>query len=267
MKSPIRLMPWLVCVLALSLTGCALGLGELGAKSADMTTESDETPTQRRARIRLELASAYFQQGQTRVALDEIKQAIGINPTYADAYNLRGLVYLRLNDMPLAVESFERALILNPRDADTAHNYGWLLCQQSRFVESEKLFAQAIANPGYSQPAKTWMAQGLCQSRAGRPDHAEASLSRAHLLDTDNPVTRYHLARLQFERKDFLPAQSHLRKLNSGSQGNAETLWLGIRVERQLNNPAAVADLAKQLRGRFAQSRELKDYDRGVFHD
>jgi type IV pilus assembly protein PilF len=267
MKYLLRLTPWLVGMLVFSLAGCASGLGEQGAQSADMTTESDETPTQRRARIRLELASAYFQQGQTRVALDEIKQAIAINPTYADAYNLRGLVYLRLNDMPLAVESFERALKLNPRDADTAHNYGWLLCQQSRFEESEKLFARAIANPGYSQAAKTWMAQGLCQSRAGQADHAEASLSRSHFLDADNPVTRYHLARLQFERKDFLPAQSHLRKLNRGSQGSAATLWLGIRVERQLNDPAAVADLAKQLRGRFAQSQELKDYDRGAFHD
>ncbi len=136
----------LVCALAVWLSGCAQGVSgsDTSARSdarADLQTESDETSKQRRARIRLELATAYFQQGQTHVALDEIKQAIAIDPTYADAYNLRGLVYLRLNDLPLASDSFDRALALNPRDADAAHNYAWLLCQQAQYAASEKLFA------------------------------------------------------------------------------------------------------------------------------
>ena len=58
-----------------------------------------------------------------------------------------------------------------------------------------------------------------------------------------------------------------MRKLNGGSLANAESLWLGIRIERQLNQPAAVAALAGQLRLRFAQSRELIAFDKGVFHE
>ena len=49
-------------------------------------------------RLRIELAVGYFEQGQTTVALDEIKQALATDPTFADAYNLRGLIYMRLDD-------------------------------------------------------------------------------------------------------------------------------------------------------------------------
>ncbi len=262
----------LVCALAVWLSGCAQGVSgsDTSARSdarADLQTESDETPNQRRARIRLELATAYFQQGQTHVALDEIKQAIAIDPTYADAYNLRGLVYLRLNDLPLASDSFDRALALNPRDADAAHNYAWLLCQQAQYAASEKLFVQAIANPSYAHSAKSWMAKGLCQLRAGQTAAAEKSLTRSYALDGTNPVTSYNLARLLFDRGDVQPAQLYLRQLNKGPLANAETLWLGIQIEQQLKDTLAVAALAEQLRGRFAQSRELIAYEKGAFHD
>ena len=262
----------LFCALAVWLSGCAQGTAGLGVADhpdvrTDFQTASDETPIQRRARIRLELATAYFQQGQTPVALDEIKQALAIDPSYADAYNLRGLVYLRLNDLAQAAGSFDRALALNPRDADAAHNYAWLLCQQAQYEASDKLFAQAIANPRYLNPAKSWMAQGLCQLRAGQTAAAQASLLKSYALDGAHPVTSYNLARLLFERGEFQPAQPYMRQLNKGPLANAETLWLGIQIEQQLKNTLAVTALAAQLRNRFGQSRELIAYDKGAFHD
>ena len=69
----------------------------------------------RRARIRLELASGYYEEGKTEVALDELKQVLAIDPNFADAYNLRGLIYMRLGDNRQAEESFRRALAINPR--------------------------------------------------------------------------------------------------------------------------------------------------------
>jgi tetratricopeptide (TPR) repeat protein len=112
-----------------------------GARN-DIVTESDEPDGRRRARLRLELASGYFEQGQTNVASDEIKQSLVTDPTFGDAYNLRGLVYMRLNDMAMAEDSFRRALALNPRDADAAHNYGWLMCQQGRYNDADGFFAR-----------------------------------------------------------------------------------------------------------------------------
>jgi type IV pilus assembly protein PilF len=261
---------WLgLCWAAVLLAGCAgkPGAAAAGGAGTEIMTESDEPDGRKRARIRLELASNYFQQGQTNVALDELKQSLAADPTYADAYNLRGLVYMRLNENVLAEESFRRAMALNPRDGDVVHNYGWLLCQQTRYSESTAMFGRAMAIPTYGGQAKTLMAQGLCQVRAGQGAEAERSLLRSYELDPGNPVTGYNLANLLFLRGDFTRAQFYSRRLNNSNFANAETLWLGIKVERSLGDRQAMLQLADQLKKRFGQSREAAAYDKGSFNE
>ena len=268
--SVISRLIWIsACWAAVLLAGCVNKPVTVGATGnpSDFITDSDETAERRRARLRVELASGYFEQGQTKVALDEIKQSLAIDPTYAEAYNLRGLVYMRLNDIPLAEDSFRRALALNSRDADVAHNYGWLLCQQARYGESFKFFAQAVTNPTYNGKAKTLMAQGVCQISAGQPSDAEQSLMHSYELDAGNPVTGYNLASLLFTRGDFTRAQFYIRRLNNSELANAQTLWLGIKTERKLNNRESVVQLADQLRKRFSQSSEAAAYEKGSFNE
>ncbi|SDP81622.1 type IV pilus assembly protein PilF [Rhodoferax sp. OV413] len=233
----------------------------------ELLTESDEPEARKRARTRMQLAVAYFEQGQTTVALDELKQALAVDPSFADAFNLRGLIYLRLNDMRLAEDSFRRAMALNPREPNTLHNYGWLMCQQGRYPESIQMFEQALANPTYGGRAKTLMAQGLCQQRAGLLPEAERNLSRSYELDAGNPITGYNLATLLYQRGEWLRAQFYIRRLNNSELANAESLWLGIKVERRMENREAMQQLVEQLRKRYGQSRELAAYERGAFDE
>ena len=265
------LYTWLAlsgCWVLSGLGGCAATSesGPGGAKG-DIVTESDEPEARRRARIRLELAVGYFEQGQTTIALDELKQSIAADPNFAQAYNLRGLIYMRLNDPRLAEDSFRRALAINPRDADVLHNYGWMLCQQSRFGESQKALAQAIALPLYGGRAKSWMAQGLCQMKAGQGAEAELSFQRSYELDAANPVTGYNLASLLYLRGELVRAQFYVRRLNNSELANSESLWLGIKVERKLENREAMQQLAGQLKKRFSQSRELAFFERSAFDE
>ena len=269
MKTRIAALCLFLCLAAAGLSGCANNQGtpSPGAGKPDLVTESDEPESRRRARLRLELASGYFEQGQTNVALDELKQALIADPTYVDAYNLRGLVYMRLNDLPLAEDSFRRALAINPKDANVAHNYGWFLCQQARYPESFRMFAQTIANPTYPGQAKSLMTQGICQVRAGQRAEAEQSLSKSYELDAGNPLTGYNLSLLLYERSELVRSQFYIRRLNNSELANAETLWLGIKIEQKLNNPQAVQQLANQLKRRYGQSREAAAFDRGAFNE
>jgi len=235
--------------------------------NSDLVTESDEPDTRKRARLRLELAVAYFDKGQTTDALDHLKQSIAADPTLFEAYNLRGLIYMRLNDVPLAEESFRRALAISPKAASVQHNYGWLLCQQSRFPESMQLFSSALSNPAYGDRAKTWMAQGLCQLKNGQQSEAENSLLRSYELDAGNPITAYNLSLLLYQRGEFVRAQFYVRRLNNSELANAESLWLGIKVERRMENRDATAQLGVQLKKRFPQSREYSAFERGAFNE
>ena len=260
----------LLVALVGGLAGCASGTATPAASSAnkaDFITDSDETDARKRARIRLELAVGYFEQGKTTTALDELKQSISADPTLLEAYNLRGLIYMRLNDAGLAEESFRRALTINPRASNVQHNYGWLLCQQSRVPEAVQMFTSALADPNYGDRAKTWMTQGLCQMKIGNAADAEASLGHSYELDAGNPITGYNLALLLFNRGEFVRAQFYVRRLNNSELANAESLWLGIKVERRMDNREAMSQLASQLKKRFPQSKELSLYEKGAFNE
>ena len=255
----------LLAVMAGLLLGCAAGGG--ASPGQDWVTASDEPEARKRARVRLELAAGYYQQGQTTVALDEVKQAIAIDPRYAAAFNLRGLIYLRLNEARLAEDSFQQALRLDSRDGDTWHNLGWMYCQQSRFEQSRDAFQQALQTPNYAMAARTWMTQGVCQARAGQANDAERALERAFELDAGNPVTLYNLALLLSQRGENQRARFFIRRLNNSDQANAESLWLGIKIENRLQNAEAAAQLGSQLLRRFPASREAGAYERGAFHE
>jgi len=256
----------LACLFMLG--GCAAhgGASALDA-SADLVTPSDEPEARRRARIRLELASNYFEMGQTAVALDEVKQSLASDGAYADAYNLRGLIYLRLNDFAQAEESFRRALALRSGDSNLLHNFGWLLCQQKKYAQADQNFVSALDNPAYAARSKTLMARGLCQVSAAQYAQAEQSLVKAYELDAANPVVGYHLAALLLRRGELSRAQFYIRRLNNGEYANSESLWLGIKVERSLGDTVALMQLADQLRKRFPDSREWGAFERGAFNE
>ena len=266
LSSRLPLRAWAALALLGVLAGCATQSG-LGDIPPELQTASDETDARKRARTRLMLASSYYENGQTTVALDEMKKALQADPTFPDAYNLGGLIYMALGERPLAQSHFERAITLNPRDANAMHNLGWLQCQQGQYAAATQSFQRAVAVPTYQDRAKTLMTQGICEARGGDMAAAEATLQRSYEIDAGNPVTGYNLAHLLYQRGDYSRAQFYIRRLNNSELANAESLWLGIKVENRLNNRQAREQLASQLRRRFPQSRELQAYERGAFDE
>lgn len=261
--SPQRLFAVLV---ALLVSACA-GVGP-GEPTADLKTESDKTDVDRRAAIRLELASAYFERGQFSTALDEVKLSLAARPEQPFAHSLRGLIYAAMAEPRLAEESFRRALQLAPRDGDTMQKFGWFLCQQRRFDEADAMFVQALAQPQYRDTTRTLLAQGVCLARNSKWVPAEAALMRAYELDPSNPVTSFNLSDLLVRKGDLERARFHLQRLNSRPEFvNAQTLWLAARVEHRLGNTLALRSLGQQLRERFPQSPETLRLERGQFDE
>ena len=249
------------------LSGCA-GSGSSASSSSPATfTESDEPESRKRATNRLKLAVLYFQDSKYNFALDEIKQAILIDPNWSEPYAMRGLIFMQTGDYPLAESSFQKALAINPNASDVKHNYGFLLCKINRSDEGLKLFSAALADPTYSQRAKTWAETGRCQLANGRKAEAETSFMRSYELDAANTATAYSLSSLLFQRGELVRAQFYARRVNNSERATAESLWLGIKIERSVNNRDAQQQLEAQLRKRFAQSPEAMALERGAFNE
>jgi type IV pilus assembly protein PilF len=266
---------WIVWLAACSvLAGCAgTGGGSSSAANSagetkDRITQSDEPDNSKRARVRMELATAYFGRGQMTTALDEIKLAIQADPNLGAAFNLRGLIYASLGDERLAEESFRRALQLDPRDADVMQNFGWYLCQRQKYPEANAMFLQALAVPQYANTPRTLLTQGVCQARAGQWPEAERTLLRSFELDSANPATAVNLAEVLLHRGDYERARFYIRRVNGLPDiANAQTLWLAARIEHRLGNRQGEQELGNQLRNRFPTSREATAFDEGRFDE
>jgi type IV pilus assembly protein PilF len=254
-------------VVVLAVMGCAAPGGDT-QPTRELRTESDQTDGERRARVRLELASAYFSRGQMATALDEVKQALAAKPDLTEAYNMRGLIYAHMGETKLAEENFQRALQLNPRDADTLHNHGWFLCQERRFDDAARQFNAAIQQPQYLGVARTTFALGVCLARAGRWAEAERSLSRAYELDPANPVTAFNLSEVLLRQNELVRARFYVARINANAdQSNAQSLWLATRIEHRMANAQGVQSFGRQLRERFPQSPEALQFERGRFDE
>ena len=245
-----------------ALAGCASNANSR-LQSNDIVTDSDSTGVDRRARIRYELAVGYFQQGKDTIALDEVKQVLLLEPNSIDAWVLRGLIYLRLEQKELAEQSFRRAQAIAPQNGAAARNYAWLLCSQKRYTEADTQFKRAVA--ANYELARTYMSWGVCQREAGQKAAAEQTLRQSLELEPLNPISGYNLAAILFEAQQYEQARFYARRVNNGEFSTAASLWLGIRIERVLNNVVAMQQLASQLRSRFPDASELTALDKGAF--
>ena len=259
---------WLVALLLgtalLVLQGCAHQPPPDDAQTAVGSANPD---ARKRAHIRLELAANYLQLGKTDVALEETRQALAADPGYADAYHMRGLVYMSMQDWTRAQASLQRARELKPNDADILHNLGWLQCQQQHWDEADALFRQALATPGYASRIKTQTAQGICHERAGHLKLAEQALLQAYEFDARSPVVGYDLASVTFAQGDAQRAQFYIRRVNNSEFSDAASLWLGIKVERALKDGQAMSQLGEQLHRRYPESKEALALSRGAFDE
>jgi type IV pilus assembly protein PilF len=218
-----------------------------------------------RARLRTELASLYYSNGNLGVALEELRSAVSADANYAPAYGMYGLVYMQMKDNGRAEESFERALRLAPNDADINHNYGWFLCQTKREEKSIEYFLQALRNPLYGTPWRSYSAAGVCTLRLKRTKDAEAFFERALKSEPDEPAALLNLGQIRYQQGNIGEARKLVARHNKLVNPSAESLWLALRIERKLGDRMTEQTFANQLRRRYPTSPEYQALLRGHF--
>lgn len=257
---------WAGLAFSLLLLGACAGVGQTPAPQ-DVRTSVDQTDIDRRAQIRLQLAVGYYGQGQLATALDEVKQALQINPAMADAYSVRGLIYMDMHEAQLAEDSFQRAMKLSPNNPDFANNYGWFLCENGRAQESLAYFESALKSRSYASPAKALNNAGVCSLRLKDDAAAERYFNQAFQAEPGNPDANLNLSRLYYGRGDYQRARFYVSRLLRADQADAAALWMAIRVERKLGDRDAETSLSNQLRRRFPDSREYAALTRGAYDE
>ncbi len=265
----IRLASLGIVAALLLLAGCETTTEINGQPAATPATSAPltEAELRKRAELRLQLASTYYQKGQLNVAMEEVQRALQLDPGYADAFGLLGLINMDLGKSADAESNFQRALQIDSENGEILNNYGWFLCQSGRERQAVDYFQRAAGSRTYRTPAMSMQNAGLCMLRVRDTKSAEAFFKRAFELDAANPLAKFQLARLYLASKQLERARFYYGLLPRGPDANAEILWLGLKIARADGDVRTEQQLAADLRRRFPESREASALRREAFDE
>lgn len=245
-------LPLFLLILLLQLAGCA---GNPSGDSLKTRTSTNDV-----AKTNLNLGIAYMQRGEYEKSLEKLDRAYQADPNYYETHNAYGLLYQRLNKSDLAEKHFQKALSLNPNSSGTRNNYAQFLCQRGKYQEAEQMFEQAADNPLYQTPAAPLANAGTCAVRNNDDEKAEHYFRRALEINPRIPSALLQMCRLSYEHEKYLSARGYLQRYQEVARHTPESLWLGIRIERELGDKNAVASYGLLLKNNFPDSEETALY-------
>ncbi len=213
------------------------------------------------ADVYVKMAVAYLQQGQVAVALTKIKRGLELDPTSADAHNIIALIYERLGELSLAEQHYEQALNLNSHDPYILNAYGSFLCTQKRYSEANQHFMAALRNSLYPTPEVALTNAGICADLQLDHEQAETYYRQALRANAKFPTALQRMAKISFKKQNYLSARGYLQRYLEVAQHTAETLWLGIRIERKLGDLDTLASYEMLLRAKFPDSEEMRAFE------
>jgi type IV pilus assembly protein PilF len=223
-----------------------------------------EAPAPVRANLRAELAAGYYERGQMDVALQELAEAVKLDPTIPKIYNVYGLVYATMGQDAEAAANFRKALEMAPNDPEFRQNYGWYLCSHRQARESIPEFERAVANPLYKTPDIALINAGRCSASIGENQKAEQFLRRALNVSPNNPQAAFSLAQIAYKEGRLPEARAMMKPVMQQTNPDAEALLLGMCIERKLRDGSAESSYASQLRNRYPDSAETKSIATGA---
>jgi tetratricopeptide (TPR) repeat protein len=123
------------------------------------------------------LGTAYSRLGRIDEAMRYIRQGTDRYPKSADIWSRLGQLQLARGDLSGAEESLEKAVRLDPSNANCLYNYAWFLDQSDRDDEAVPFYKRAITVSPLSFEAMNNLA--LIEDAAGRSGRALALLNQA----------------------------------------------------------------------------------------
>jgi superkiller protein 3 len=90
------------------------------------------------------LAGAQFNQRKFDLATHSAQQALQLDPKFANAYTVLGMIHTAEKDFPQAEAAYRQALKLNDNDSDTWFMYGRALFLHNDFAQAAKAFDRAL---------------------------------------------------------------------------------------------------------------------------
>jgi tetratricopeptide (TPR) repeat protein len=154
-------------------------------------------------------------------AVAPLRRAVDLLPAQSRPRFLLGHAQERSGDIPAAVESYEAALRLDPRDAETVIHLGNLYIGLKRYSDAETKFRAALE----LEPKSPQALLGLAQSLDAQKKPEAAAAYRDYLaVQPDTPGAESRAIHLLIEQKQYDAALAELDRADAGRPPTLDSL-------------------------------------------
>jgi len=131
-------------------------------------------------------------QGRIEEAMEQLQEAVQINPNWCESLNNLGLALAAQRRFDEAIARYRRAIQINPDFAKALNNLGVALNAEGRFKEAMQNYYRAIQiDPGQAEPHSNL---GVALSQLGHTREAVVQYREALKLNPDSAGTLNNLA-------------------------------------------------------------------------
>ena len=147
--------------------------------------------------------------GEREKAIEQLKAALAIHPSFAAALNGLGVQYMKMGKHQAAYEAFSSALKITPESFILHLNRGITLFYLNKYAEAEAEFAAALLKNETSGAAHIYRARALIA--LNRLDDAASVLKRAVEIGGDDvKIAHRYLAGIYVEKGEAAEAVKEL---------------------------------------------------------
>lgn len=222
------------------------------ASTAQGQNRAQQSATHSRDPLLVE-AEALMSQGRTAEAKEKLMQAVAVNPSSVEAYNLLAIIYTSEKDFSNTLDALQHALKLDMSSAGTHINLGNLYIAEGKSALAEHEFRKVLqaypANPEANydlgvlllgsgkpveairlfnrvQPADVQTEINLVRAylRAHQTSHALALTKRLSAAHKDEVQVHFTLGVLLAEERQYRPALLELESADALAPENFEIL-------------------------------------------
>jgi tetratricopeptide (TPR) repeat protein len=215
------------------------------------SSEPKETPA-----ALCEIGACHMRAKRHLEAMTFCKRALAIDPSFADALHLMGLLFLETNQLDHAVEWIAQAIRQDPK-AEYLSSLGSALLRQGRKDEALKALDKAVQLK--PDDARLWEGLGVALEEAARSSEALLCFQHALKFDPRSADAAYHAALLlrQFGRLE--EALEHFNLRHELRPGEALILGMKSLVLRDLHRFEEYFSAAREAHLLAPTSAELRN--------
>ncbi|HMK44750.1 MAG TPA: tetratricopeptide repeat protein [Dissulfurispiraceae bacterium] len=122
---------------------------------------------------------SFMSEGRNQLAFVEFQKALKLQPNDADTLYYIGLVYMSFDEVDNAITHFSRAVALRVDFSEAANSLGEAYLRAKKYNEAVSAFQKALANRFYKTPEHAMNNLGTAYYRLGKLDDALASYKMA----------------------------------------------------------------------------------------